>query len=256
MRHLWLIPDTQVEVDGQIINIPTMNSAVGSAIKCIKSGFGFSFLTLNLDHLVNRRLNTRFREAYARATFVSADGQPVVNLARRVGAKIERTTGADLVNPLCAASAEMGISVYLFGSDIKTLKKATQKLKANHKQLNIAGLEAPSFGFDADGEDATECAERIAISGATICFVALPSVKATYFIDRFSEIYPHIGFVGVGAALDFVANTQFRAPKWFQKMGFEWLWRLSTNPRGLFARYFSCGVLYIQLRLKLVKLKS
>jgi exopolysaccharide biosynthesis WecB/TagA/CpsF family protein len=250
MKHLWLIPDTHAEVDGQVINIPTMSSAVGSAIKCIKYGFGFSFFTLNLDHLVNRRLNIRFREAYSRATFVSADGQPIVKLARCIGTKIERTTGADLVDPLCAACAEMDISVYLFGSDIKTLKKATQKLKNSHSELKIVGLEAPSFGFDPDGEDATECAERIAISGAAICFVALPSVKAAYFIDRFSEIYPHIGFVGVGAALDFIAKKQIRAPKWVQNIGAEWLWRLSASPNAMFGRYFACGVLYTKLRLK------
>ncbi len=256
MKHLWLIPDAHAEVDGQVINIPTMNSAVGAAIKCIKSGFGFSFFTLNLDHLVNRRLNIRFREAYSRATFVSADGQPVVKLARGVGTKIERTTGADLVDPLCAACAEMNISVYLFGSDMKTLKSATQKLKNTHSKLKVVGLEAPVFGFDPDSEEATESAERITISGAAICFVALPSVKAAYFIDRFSEIYPHIGFVGVGAALDFIAKKQIRAPKWVQKLGFEWLWRLSINPSAMFARYFACGLLYIKLRFKNTKLIS
>lgn len=256
MRYLWLEPEMQTEVDGQVINIPTMSNAVGSAIKCIKSGFGFSFLTLNLDHLVNRRSNSRFKQAYARATFISADGQPVVNLARRIGAKIERTTGADMVDPLCAASAQMGISVYLFGSDIKTLKKATQKLKSSHPLLKVAGLEAPKLSFDPDCEDATESAERIAMSGATICFVALPSVKAAYFIDRFSELYPHIGFVGVGAALDFIAKKQIRAPKWVQKIGCEWLWRLSINPQMLFARYLACGILYMKLRLNLTQIHS
>ena len=256
MMHYFLVPEPQVELDGQVINIPTMSSAILCAVQRIKSGFGFSFLTLNLDHMVNRRLNSRFRDAYSRATFVCADGQPVVSLAKRIGAKIERTTGADMVNPLCGAAAEMNVSVYLFGSNIQTLKKATQKLKANHPALKIAGIEAPQLGFDPDGDLADECAERIDISGAALCFVALPSVKAAFFIDRFTASHPHIGFLGIGAALDFIACTQIRAPKWMQKTGLEWVWRLSTNPRAMFSRYLSCGILYLKLRFKLAEIKA
>ncbi len=256
MINRFLAPELRVEVDGQVINIPTMSSAVSSAVLCLKSGFGFSFLTLNLDHMVNRRLNARFRDIYSRATFVSADGQPVVSLAKRIGAKIERTTGADMINPLCEAAAQMDISVYLFGSDINTLKKATKKLRENHPYLKIAGIEAPQFGFDPDGELADECAERIDISGASLCFVALPSVKAAFFIDRFTKSHPHIGFLGIGAALDFIACTQSRAPEWMQKTGLEWFWRLSTNPHGLFRRYMACGILYIKLRLKPLQISA
>ena len=43
--------------------------------------------------------------------------------------------------------------------------------------------------------------------------------------------------LGVGAAFDFVAGTKPRAPLWMQRSGFEWLFRLMTEPRRLARRY-------------------
>ncbi len=243
------IPENLVSVDGQRINVASIKAGIAGAVDQLKAGRGFSFLTLNLDHLVNRRANQRFSDIYARSTFVSADGQPVVTLARRSGATIERTTGADIVLPLCGAASGIGVSVYLFGSDSQTLKDCAQKMTSMHPRLNIAGLEAPAMGFDPDSDEALECAERINKSGATLCLVALPTVKAAYAIDRYAGLFPHIGFVGIGAALDFIVGKQSRAPKIMRNNGLEWFWRLAMSPRTMLKRYVNCGILYLRLRL-------
>ena len=242
-----------VFIDGQRINIATMSDAVEACIDSLKHGKGFTFLTLNLDHMVKRRKDEAFRNAYARANFISADGQPVVTLARRAGTKIRRTTGADIVFPLCEAAAAAKFSVFLFGTSSTTLRRAAARLKLRYPSLVIAGSESPAMNFDPYGSDAAAAAAAIALSGASLCFIALPTVKQVQFMDRFHMIYPEVGFLGVGAALDFIAGTQVRAPLLVRVIGFEWLWRLASNPRQLFRRYADCAVLYLKLRFQHVR---
>ena len=43
--------------------------------------------------------------------------------------------------------------------------------------------------------------------------------------------------IGVGAAFDFLAGAKRQAPRWMQRHGLEWLFRLSTEPRRLWRRY-------------------
>ena len=244
-----VFPDA-VEVDGQYINIYDMSDAVKMCREKVSKGRGFTFLTLNLDHLVKRRVDASFRAAYMRATFVSADGQPVVELATRSGAKLARTAGADLVIPLCRASEADGTPVFFFGTTDHALSLASNRLLALCPNLKLAGLEAPPMEFDPFSPDAEAAASRIARSGARLCFVALPTVKQVQFMDRFSTIQPHIGFIGVGAALDFIAGTQMRAPRILQRYGLEWFWRFALSPRAMYRRYLDCGLLYLRLRLQ------
>ena len=237
-----------VMIDGQPLNIASMTDAIESCLTTLRVGLGFTLLTLNLDHMVRRRADSRFREAYARADFVSADGQPVVALARKAGVRLDRVTGADLVEPLCKAAAKEGIPIYLFGTTESALRVAADRLRAACPGLAIAGMAAPPMGFDPSGPLAAEASEGIAGSGARLCFVALPTVKQVMFMDRFHPLHPQIGFVGIGAALDFIAGTQLRAPLFFQTAGIEWVWRFGSQPRAMFRRYLACGLLYLKLR--------
>jgi exopolysaccharide biosynthesis WecB/TagA/CpsF family protein len=113
----------------------------------VRAGRGFTLFTLNLDHLVKRRSDARFRDAYARADIVTADGQPVVQLARRGGAELERTTGADLVLPLCAAAAAEGAPIYLFGATEASLTTACARLKTLFPNLDVSRLRVSRHGL-------------------------------------------------------------------------------------------------------------
>src|ERR1700722_12309323 len=112
---------TVTTIDGQAINIATQTELIDKIVDRAKSRRGFTLFTMNLDHLVKRRADAAFRSAYKRATFVTADGAPIVALARRAHARLERTTGADLVLPLCAAAARQGFPVYFYGSTRESL---------------------------------------------------------------------------------------------------------------------------------------
>lgn len=238
------MPNLLAVIDGQMINIPTIESGVRHAIGRLKAGLGFSFFTLNLDHLVKLREESAFRRAYSQATFVSADGAPVVRLARRQGAELVRATGADLVLPLCAAAQDEGVAIHLFGSSPDSLEAASLELKRRFPRLHIAACESPPMGFDPTSPDAEAAARRIALSGAKICFLALGAPKQELFAAHAGQKHPGIGFVCIGAALDFISGRQVRAPLLFQKTGLEWFWRLANNPRRLGLRYARCALVF------------
>ena len=234
---------TLARIDGQTVNLATRADAIAAMLGAAGAGHGFTLFTLNLDHLVKRRADAAFRAAYARATFVTADGAPVVRLTRAQSPRIQRTTGADLVAPLCRAAAANGVPLYLFGATQSSLDKAALALCAQYPGLAIAGAEAPPFGFDPLSAAADAAAARMAESGARIVLLALGAPKQELFADRAFAQHPGLGFVCIGAALDFISGEQARAPKLFQAIGFEWLWRLGSQPRRLAARYWQCALL-------------
>lgn len=225
-------------IDGQVINIASMDEAVSAAIGRAEKGAGFTFFTLNLDHLAKRRERADFRQAYDRATLVSADGAPLVWLGRSIGVHFERTTGADMVRPMAAASAGAGLKVFLFGSNESVLATTAERLTAEFPGLVIAGMEAPPMGFEPTSEAAEAAADRIAASGARICFVALGAPKQELFADMALKRHPQLGLFCIGAALDFIAGAQSRAPLFIANHGLEWLWRLSQNPKRMANRYW------------------
>ncbi len=224
-------------IDSWPINVPDQHWLIERLLQDAAEGHGGTVFTINLDHLAKLRSDEGFRSAYRRATYVSADGMPVVVMARAEGVPIERVTGADLVVPLARAAAGAGLSVYFFGGRLEVLERAVAQLRAEIPELLVAGIESPPMGFDPLGAAAREASERIAASGAAFCFVALGAPKQEIFADASAVWSPAVMHLGIGAALDFLAGERRRAPRFFQRLGLEWLWRTLQEPRRLVPRY-------------------
>jgi len=196
--------------------------------------------TLNLDHVVKMRQFTTFRAAYQRAGLITADGFPIVLACRLQGKRVGRVAGSDLIAPIGAEAARRGKSIYLFGSSLQVLVKASRLLLERNPGLTIGGIFAPPQGFDPTSEDARRCIAAIGNSGADLCFVALGAPKQELFADHGKRVLPNVSFVCIGAGLDFIAGAQVRAPLWMQRSGLEWLWRAAGNPQRLLYRYLLC----------------
>ena len=243
-------------LDGQFVNVVKQSSLMEAVRDRLRSGAGFTVFTLNLDHMVKRRADPAFAAAYARATFVTADGAPVAALARRQGSPVVRTTGADLVIPVCAEAAHAGAPIFLFGTDKASLRAAAGRLRGAFPDLIIAGQEAPPIGFDPLSKAAAAAGARICASGARLCFVALGAPKQELFSDALAQRYPELGFLCIGASLDFLAGSQRRAPRLVRALCLEWAWRLLSNPSRMAGRYAKCFALLAGLLLLGVNRRS
>jgi exopolysaccharide biosynthesis WecB/TagA/CpsF family protein len=234
----------RADVDGWRVNIKSQEDAIRAVSDAASRGQSSTFFTLNLDHLVKLRTDSKFRDAYREATFVSADGAPIVHIGRRTCKDLQLTTGSDLMLPLCMAAAEANHSVFLFGSSDSVLKSTVEVLKAaTGGRLKIAGAVAPPYGFDAEGELADRYIKDIRQSGCRLCFVLLGAPKQELFAARAMRRGVNCSFICVGAAADFLSGRIVRAPSVFQRLGLEWLWRVAREPRRLGPRYAKCAVL-------------
>lgn len=227
-------------VDGIAINIVSLPEAVTSIVSAVQGGENFSVCTLNLDHVVQLQHRADFRAAYRRARFVTADGFPIVVLSRMLGTRIERTTGADLVEPVCREAGKNGLPVFLLGSNELTLATTARRLSERFEGLQVAGHYAPGSNFDPYSREADFAVDSIRASGARLCFVALGAPRQELFASRCLDELTGTGMLCIGAGLDFIAGTQTRAPSITRKIGLEWAWRMLREPRRLGPRYARC----------------
>ncbi|WP_213774046.1 WecB/TagA/CpsF family glycosyltransferase [Bradyrhizobium sp. dw_78] len=230
----------RLTVDGIAINVLSLPEAVSSIVSAAQGGDNFSVCTLNLDHVAQLQQRPDFRAAYRRARFVTADGFPIVMLGRLLGSRIERTTGADLVVPVCQEARIRHLPVFMLGSNERTLSLTASRLTERFQGLQIAGYYAPGANFDPYSNEANLAIDRIRASGAKLCFIALGAPKQEVFAARCLDELNGTGLLCIGAALDFIAGTQTRAPAITQKIGLEWAWRMLHAPRRLGPRYARC----------------
>ena len=207
------------------------------------TGRGFAVATLNLDHLVKMGRDPHFAAAYRAQTHVVADGNPVVWLRRLMGRPVDLVPGSELIAPLAALAARAGMPVALYGADQATLALAADRLSADHPGLAVVARIAPAFGFDPSGPGAAADLARLADAGARLVFLALGAPKQEILAARGRQLQPALGFVSVGAGLDFIADRQVRAPLWVRRIAMEWLWRMLSHPRRLARRYWDCAVI-------------
>lgn len=223
-----------------VVNTPSRSALLAEIEARLGAGQGFSVATLNLDHVVKLRRDPVFRRAYAAMSHVTADGNPIVWLSRLAGYRLDLAPGSELVEPVAAAAARAGAPVAFLGSTAAALERAEAALVRRHPGLAVAARIAPPMGFDPEGPAADAAIETLAASGARVCFLALGAPKQEILAARAQERLPQVGFLSVGAGLDFVAGTQVRAPALVRAFAAEWLWRLGTDPRRLARRYALC----------------
>jgi N-acetylglucosaminyldiphosphoundecaprenol N-acetyl-beta-D-mannosaminyltransferase len=213
----------------------------------LREGQGFAVATLNLDHAVKLGRDPEFHAAYAMQSHVVADGNPIVWLCRLAGRRVELIPGSDLIDPFVALAAECRVGVALVGSTEAALSVAGARLEAAHPGLRVLARVAPPMGFDPAGEAADTVLDAVASSGARVVLLALGAPKQEVMAARGLARHPTLGFLSIGAGLDFIAQTQRRAPVWMRALALEWLWRLLRDPKRLGARYAACAVVLPRL---------
>ncbi len=183
--------------------------------------------------VMEARESARYREALESADIVTADGMPLVWMLRGLGARpASRVYGPDLTITVLWAAQAAGIAVGFYGSSEEVLARLIAKVQWRFPRLEVTFAEAPPYPV-GDDRDAVG---RMAASGARILFVGLGGAKQDLWMAEHHGKVPAV-MLGVGAAFDFLAGTKRQAPRWMQRSGLEWAFRLATEPRRLWRRY-------------------
>lgn len=193
----------------------------------IKEGSPHVVVTADSSGIVQAQSDPEFMKILKEADLVTPDSVGVLWAARRKGGPIEdRVSGVDLVGKLCALSADKGYRIFLLGAEPGVAELAAEKLRLLHPGCNIVGSRHGYFPSDSDEIVAQEVAE----AKPQILFVAMGIPRQEKFIAKTKHIIGASVAMGVGGSLDVFSGKTKRAPKLFQKLKIEWLWRLILNP--------------------------
>ena len=231
--------DDPVRVWGLPLAPVTFDQALDRIDQLIATGRPSYFITANLNYAMLADADPRLRELNDRAAFLLADGMPLVWWSRLGPRPLpERVAGSDLIYGICERAARKGHRVYLLGAPPGVADEAAKKLRERYPALQIVGVECPPFrSLTADEE--RQQVERIRAARPDILFVAFGQPKGELWIaDRLDRLGVPV-CVQVGATLDFVAGRVRRSPKWMQKTGLEWVYRMLQEPRRLAGRYWA-----------------
>lgn len=212
---------------GVQVSVMGMDRTVEHLRSLIESGRPNQVVTADSYGLVLAREDSKLAEIYRNASLVTADSSGVVWGLSRSGAKVERVSGVDLVDRLCALSAEHGYRIFLLGSAPGVAEQAAEKLKLRHPGCNIVGTRNGFFPV----EDSDVVAQEVTPHRPDVLLVAMGIPRQEKFIAQTLQTIGAKVAMGVGGSLDVYSGRVKRAPAVVQKLRLEWLWRLILNPR-------------------------
>lgn len=185
-----------------------------------------------------------FANVVNRADWVATDGVPLTWALRLLyGIRQDRICGFDLVPDLISRATEEKLPIFFYGSTPEVLEKVVAKCQQLHPTVQIVGSVSPPFrALSVQEEEAI--IEQINTSGARLVFVALGCPKQERWMCAMRGRIQAV-LLGVGGALPLFAGIQSRAPRWMQRSGLEWTYRLAMEPGRLFKRYAITNSLFV-----------
>lgn len=177
-----------------------------------------------------------FRGTVNGADLVTPDGRPLVWALRASGVKgASQVRGTDLTSHVVERAAREGIPVGLYGGTPELLDSFVEVLGTRYPGIEVACKIAPPFRPLTPEED-EEVTREIVASGARVLLVGIGCPKQERWMAAHKDRIP-AAMLGVGAAFDFHTGRIRQAPRWLQKAGLEWAFRLAMDPRRLWKRY-------------------
>lgn len=187
--------------------------------------------------LMEAQRDPALRAILNRSGLTTPDGMPLVWLSRRLGfPQVERVYGPDLLLALAEHGLERGYRHFFYGGAPGVAERLAARLRERFPGIRIAGAYAPPFRPLSPEEDAG-VVELINGLQPDIVWVGLGCPKQERWMAEHVERIEAPALIGVGAAFDFLSGAKRQAPRWMQRHGLEWLFRLAQEPGRLWRRY-------------------
>jgi N-acetylglucosaminyldiphosphoundecaprenol N-acetyl-beta-D-mannosaminyltransferase len=197
--------------------------------------------------IAEARHKAELRRALAAAELVVADGMPVVWIGRLRGHYMPRRVyGPELMLRFCEETAKTGCRHYLLGGGPGVIDQLRVSLERLCPDIAIVGAHSPAFRTSTPEEDAA-LIDRINRAAPDVLWVGLGTPKQEMWMYEHRNKLRVPVMIGVGAAFDFLSSRKKQAPVWMRERGFEWLFRLSQEPRRLWRRYLIGGCEFVFL---------
>ena len=193
--------------------------------------------------------NNAYQEILHKADLVYADGWGVVWTARLFGHQLPgRLTTKDFFEEFCQMAEKKNLSLFFLGGEERVIKKMAKTLVNKFPEITIKGWQN---GFFSPKEE-TSILSKINELKPDFLIIGMGSPKQELWLAKnHSQLKIKVGWC-VGGLFDFVSEEKSRCPKWLGDLGFEWLFRLLTEPKRLWQRYLVGGPEFL---FRVIKLK-
>ncbi|HVB28065.1 MAG TPA: WecB/TagA/CpsF family glycosyltransferase [Mycobacteriales bacterium] len=246
----------RILLDGVGIDALSLAAAADEVVRRAARGAGGLVVTPNADILLRVRRDPTLRALLDDAELVVADGVPLLWAARLAGEPLPgRVNGTDLLVAVAERCGRAGLGLFLLGGTPATpsggtpatpsggtpaatpAARAADRLAQICPGLALPGWYSPPFGFENDPEEIDRIEAALAAARPTVCAVGLGFPKQERLAAALRQRFPAVVFCCLGSAIGLVGGEQARAPRWAQRAGLEWLFRLAQEPRRLARRY-------------------
>lgn len=232
-----------------VLGVPVSALTLGRAVDVIDgwiaAGSHHYVCVTGVHGVMESQRDETLLRIHADAGMVTPDGMPLVWLAHAAGERhVERVYGPDLMLACCDQLRAHGRKHFLFGGADGVPALLAERMRQRFPGIEIVGMHSPPFRPLTAAEDAA-LVEEINASGADVVWVGLSTPKQERWMSAHVGRLNAAALIGVGAAFDFHAGLKPQAPRWMQRNGLEWLFRLVTEPRRLGARYLVNNPIFI-----------
>lgn len=225
------------DILGVSISALTMDDAIQTIESWIEQRQRHYVCICTVNTVMECQDDPGFKDVVNGAGLRTSDGMPLVWLSRRAGHKdVTRVYGPDMMLELCARSAETGHRHFFYGGGPGVVEELTGNLSERFPGLHVAGQITPPM-LKVGELESQETIDQINASGADIVWVGLNTPKQDWWVANHRHLLNAPVLIAVGAAFDFHSGRVRQAPRWMQRNGLEWLFRLSQDPKRLWRRY-------------------
>lgn len=218
-------------------DVTTLSSSVGKVIGLSRYKRG-AYVCVSNVHMCMETLDDRnFRSVVNSADLVIPDGRPISWAQKLLGySNAEQVRGQDIMNEICRLSGKESLTIGFYGGESdEVLAQVVSNLESTFPDIKIAYTYSPPFRPLTSDED-EQVVKEINDLGVDVLFVGIGCPKQERWMAEHKDRVQCV-MLGVGAAFDFISGSKKHAPRWMQKVGLEWLFRLVSEPRRLWKRY-------------------
>jgi N-acetylglucosaminyldiphosphoundecaprenol N-acetyl-beta-D-mannosaminyltransferase len=158
--------------------------------------------------------------------------------------EMERVYGPDLLIEVCKASQWTRWKHFFYGGGPGTAEALADVLQSKFPRLQIVGTHTPPFR-PLTPTEFQEFQARVEEARPDIIWVGLSTPKQELFMASALSSLDVPVMIGIGAAFDLISGKVRQSPRWIQRSGFEWLYRLVQEPRRLWRRYLKNNPLFV-----------
>ena len=206
----------------------TREEAAQAGAGLLRSGSFHYVVTPNPEFILASEKDPEFRRILNEADLVLPDGIGVVYSAKILGTPLkERVPGIDFAADMLAQLNEMGGRLFLLGAKPGVAEEAGSRICAQYPNLVLCGTHDGYFDNEAP------VVRAVSQAAPDLLFVCLGAPKQEKWITRFGLLTGAKLAIGLGGALDVFAGNVDRAPEKWRRMGLEWAYRLSREPKRI-----------------------